>query len=328
MSDESKDMLKLALATAKKQFGDGAVFISSERTYNGDIISTGNLQLDLATGIGGLPRGKIVEVFGLEGSGKSTTTLTTIAEAQKLGLKALLVDVEHSYDKEYAKNLGVKIDELLISQPNCGEEALEITDIFSRSGAVQIIVVDSIAALVPQAEIEGEIGQATMGLQARLMGQAMRKLCVTAANNNVLIIFTNQIRMKMTSYGNPETVPGGYASRFFASIRIDCRRTGFIKEGDNILGVTCKYKICKNKCAAPYQEAEFSIIFGKGFDQMEMLINLASGANIIEKAGAWYSYKGEKLGQGLINASKFLTDNPKIYNEIEVAVRTFMRPNG
>lgn len=286
-------------------------------------ISTGSLGLDVALGIGGLPRGRIVEIYGPESSGKTTLTLQVIAEAQKAGGTAAFIDAEHALDPGYAEKIGVNVDDLLMSQPDTGEQALEIADMLVRSGAVDILVIDSVAALTPKAEIEGDMGDSHMGLQARLMSQALRKITGNVKRSNCMVIFINQIRMKIgVMFGSPETTTGGNALKFYASVRLDIRRIGAIKEGDEIVGNETRVKVVKNKMAPPFKQAEFQIIYGKGIFQLGEVVDLGVKQGLIGKAGAWYSYKGDKIGQGKANAAKFLQENPGIAEEIEQQIRT------
>lgn len=310
----------LAVSQIEKQYGKGAIMKLGEETVPGEIptISTGSLSLDLALGVGGLPRGRVVEIFGPEASGKTTLALHVIAEAQKKGGIAAFIDAEHALDVQYAKRLGVKIDDLLISQPDTGEQALEIAEILVRSGAVDVIVIDSVAALVPKAEIEGEMGDAHMGLQARLMSQALRKLTATISKSNTIVIFVNQIRMKIgVMFGNPETTTGGNALKFYSSIRLDIRRTASIKQGQDIIGSRTKVRVVKNKVAPPFKEVEFDIIHGEGISREGDILDLAVERNIVEKSGTWYTYHGDRIGQGRENAKQFLKERPKILEQIE-----------
>uniref|UniRef100_UPI00356739AD recombinase RecA n=1 Tax=Pseudomonas sp. TaxID=306 RepID=UPI00356739AD len=285
-------------------------------------ISTGSLGLDIALGIGGLPKGRIVEIYGPESSGKTTLTLSVIAEAQKLGATCAFVDAEHALDPEYAGKLGVNVDDLLVSQPDTGEQALEITDMLVRSNAVDVIVIDSVAALVPKAEIEGEMGDMHVGLQARLMSQALRKITGNIKNANCLVIFINQIRMKIgVMFGSPETTTGGNALKFYASVRLDIRRTGAVKEGDEVVGSETRVKVVKNKVAPPFRQAEFQILYGKGIYRNGEVIDLGVQHGLLEKSGAWYSYQGSKIGQGKANSAKYLEDNPEVARTIEGLVR-------
>ena len=313
----------------EKQFGKGAIMRLGEGTALPEVLvmSTGSLALDVALGCGGLPRGRIVEVFGPESSGKTTMALSVVAECQKRGGMAAFVDAEHALDINYAKKLGVRTDDLLVSQPDNGEQALEITDMLVRSGAVDIVVVDSVAALVPKAEIEGEMGDQHMGLQARLMSQALRKLTGSINKSNTLVIFINQIRMKIgVMFGNPETTTGGNALKFYASVRLDIRRIGAIKNGEEVVGNQTRVKVVKNKVSPPFREAEFEIMYGQGISREGEIIELGSAQNIIEKSGSWYSYKGERIGQGKENAREFLKNNPQVARDIEEQVRAKLLP--
>ncbi|MBR9726533.1 recombinase RecA [Shewanella intestini] len=315
--------LNAVLGQIEKQFGKGSIMkLGQDRTMDVETISTGSLSLDAALGAGGLPMGRIVEIYGPESSGKTTLTLEVIAAAQRQGKTCAFIDAEHALDPIYAKNLGVDIDNLLCSQPDTGEQALEICDALTRSGAVDVIIVDSVAALTPKAEIEGEIGDSHMGLAARMMSQAMRKLAGNLKQSNTLLIFINQIRMKIgVMFGNPETTTGGNALKFYASVRLDIRRTGAIKEGDEVVGNETRVKVVKNKIAAPFKQAEFQILYGKGINSTGELVDLGVANKIVEKAGAWYSYKGSKIGQGRANAGRHLIENPEIASEIEATLR-------
>jgi len=329
MDDNRKKALGAALGQIEKQFGKGAVMRLGDAGAARDIasVSTGSLGLDIALGIGGLPRGRIVEIYGPESSGKTTLTLHAIAEMQKQGGTAAFVDAEHALDPVYAEKLGVNIDDLLVSQPDTGEQALEITDMLVRSGAVDIVVVDSVAALTPKAEIEGEMGDSHMGLQARLMSQALRKLTANIKRSNTLVIFINQIRMKIgVMFGNPETTTGGNALKFYASVRLDIRRIGAIKKGDEILGNETRVKVVKNKVAPPFKQVEFDILYGEGISREGEVIDMGVQANIVEKSGAWYSYDGNRIGQGKDNVRTFLKENPAMASEIEAKVREIMLP--
>jgi recombination protein RecA len=322
--DEKFKALDLALSQIEKDFGKEAIMRLGEKHSREkvDSIPTGALPLDIAIGIGGIPRGRIIEIYGPESSGKSTLALCMVAQAQKLGGVAAYIDAEHAMDPEYAKKLGVDIDNLLISQPDSGEQGLEIADKLIRSGAVDIIIVDSVAALVPKAEIEGEMGDSFVGLQARLMSQALRKLTSNVAKSNTAIIFINQLRQKIgVMWGSPETTPGGLALKFYSSVRLDIRRIESVKKGDEILGNRVRVKVVKNKVAAPFRQAEFEIIFGQGVDRLGYLIDMGVNDGIIEKAGAFFSYKGERLGQGRDNVKIFLAANPPIADEIEERIR-------
>ncbi|MDI5832479.1 recombinase RecA (plasmid) [Shewanella xiamenensis] len=314
--------LEAVLGQIEKQFGKGTIMkLGDDRTMDVEVIPTGSKSLDVALGVGGLPRGRIVEIYGPESSGKTTLTLEVIAQAQQMGLTCAFIDAEHALDPVYAAKLGVKVDDLLCSQPDNGEQALEIVDALTRSGAVDVIIVDSVAALTPKAEIEGEIGDSHMGLAARMMSQAMRKLAGNLKQSNTLCIFINQIRMKIgVMFGNPETTTGGNALKFYASVRLDIRRTGPVKEGDEVIGSETKVKVVKNKVAAPFKQGEFQIIYGKGINRIGEVIDLAVKHNIIEKAGAWYSFDGSKLGQGKANSITYLSEQGPIFAEIEAAL--------
>jgi recombination protein RecA len=323
-NSEKAKALAAALAQIEKQFGKGTIMRLGEGEAIEDIqvVSTGSLGLDIALGVGGLPRGRVVEIYGPESSGKTTLTLQVIAEMQKIGGTCAFVDAEHALDVQYAQKLGVNLPDLLISQPDTGEQALEIVDSLVRSGAVDLIVVDSVAALTPKAEIEGEMGDSLPGLQARLMSQALRKLTATIKKTNCMVIFINQIRMKIgVMFGSPETTTGGNALKFYASVRIDIRRTGTIKKGDDAIGNETKVKIVKNKVAPPFKTAEFDILFGEGISREGEIIDMGVNAKIIEKSGAWYAYNGEKIGQGRDNAREFLRENTELAHEIENKVR-------
>jgi recombination protein RecA len=322
-----KKALEMALATIEKQFGKGAIMkLDNDNKEKIPVIPTGCLGLDLAIGVGGVPKGRIIEIFGPESSGKTTLTLHIAAECQKQGGTVAFVDAEHALDTNYASKLGVDIPNTLVSQPDSGEQALEITDMLVRSGAVDLLIVDSVAALTPKAELEGEMGDSHMGLQARLMSQALRKLTGSISRSNCTVIFINQLRMKIgVMFGNPETTTGGNALKFYASLRLDIRRIGAIKEGDNVVGNRTKVKVVKNKVAPPFKEIEFDIMYGAGISAEGDLVDLASEQKIINKAGAWYSYKEEKIGQGRENVKKYLLDNPKLMNEIKQEV---LKANG
>ena len=331
MSNENRSKaLATALSAIEKQFGKGAVMRMGDESRQAiPSISTGSLGLDIALGIGGLPKGRIVEIYGPESSGKTTLTLSVIAQAQKAGCTCAFVDAEHALDPEYAGKLGVNVDDLLVSQPDTGEQALEITDMLVRSNAVDVIVVDSVAALVPKAEIEGEMGDMHVGLQARLMSQALRKITGNIKNANCLVIFINQIRMKIgVMFGSPETTTGGNALKFYASVRLDIRRTGGVKEGEEVVGSETRVKVVKNKVAPPFRQAEFQIVYGAGINKAGEIVDLACAKGIIEKSGAWYSYQGCKIGQGKGNASSYLTLNPPVMTEIEEAVRKAYQTSG
>ena len=323
MDDNKKRALAAALGQIERQFGKGAVMRMGDHERQAiPAISTGSLGLDIALGIGGLPKGRIVEIYGPESSGKTTLTLSVIAEAQKNGATCAFVDAEHALDPEYAGKLGVNVDDLLVSQPDTGEQALEITDMLVRSNAVDVIIVDSVAALVPKAEIEGEMGDMHVGLQARLMSQALRKITGNIKNANCLVIFINQIRMKIgVMFGSPETTTGGNALKFYASVRLDIRRTGAVKEGDEVVGSETRVKIVKNKVSPPFRQAEFQILYGKGIYRNGEIIDLGVSQGLVEKSGAWYAYQGNKIGQGKANAAKYLAENPAIGAEIEKQIR-------
>jgi len=328
--DENKQKaLAAALGQIEKQFGKGSIMrLGEDRSMDVETISTGSLSLDIALGAGGLPMGRIVEIYGPESSGKTTLTLQVIASAQREGKTCAFIDAEHALDPIYAKKLGVDINNLLCSQPDTGEQALEICDALARSGAVDVIIVDSVAALTPKAEIEGEIGDSHMGLAARMMSQAMRKLAGNLKQSNTLLIFINQIRMKIgVMFGNPETTTGGNALKFYASVRLDIRRIGAVKDGDNVIGSETRVKVVKNKIAAPFKQAEFQILYGEGINVHGELVDLGVKHKIIEKAGAWYSYKGEKIGQGKANASNFLKENKPMAAEIEKLLRETLLNN-
>ena len=317
--DEREKALNDALAQIQKQFGKGAIMkLGETSSLNIETISTGSISLDLATGVGGVPKGRIVEIYGPESSGKTTLTLHIVAEAQKKGGKCAFIDAEHALDPVYAKNLGVKVDELLVSQPDTGEQALEICDMLARSGALDVIVIDSVAALVPKAEIQGEMGDSHMGLQARLMSQALRKIAGTVNRSNTCVIFINQLREKIgVMFGNPETTTGGRALKFYASMRLDVRRVETIKSGDQMLGNRTRVKIVKNKVAPPFKQAEFDIMYGEGISKAGDILDCAVEAKIIEKAGSWYSFEGNRIGQGRENVKKWLEDNPATLDIIE-----------
>jgi len=324
VDEQKKQALKVALGQIEKQFGKGSVMFLGEEESRTDIeaVSTGSLSLDIALGIGGLPRGRVVEIYGPESSGKTTLALHVIAEMQKLGGTAAFIDAEHALDPTYAKRLGVNTDDLLISQPDTGEQALEITDMLVRSGGVDIVVVDSVAALTPKAEIEGEMGSSHMGLQARLMSQALRKLTSNIKKTNTMVIFINQLRMKIgVMFGNPETTTGGNALKFYASVRLDIRRIGAIKKGDEVLGNETRVKVLKNKVAPPFKKAEFQILYNQGISRESEVIDLGVELGLVEKAGAWYSVDGERIGQGKDNSRDYLKDNSEICKKIEVKIR-------
>ena len=324
MDDNKAKALAAALAQIDKQFGKGSIMRMGDGNVERDIqvVSTGSLGLDIALGLGGLPRGRVVEIYGPESSGKTTLTLQVIAEMQKIGGTAAFIDAEHALDVGYAGKLGVDIDNLLISQPDTGEQALEIADMLVRSGGVDIVVIDSVAALTPKAEIEGEMGDQLPGLQARLMSQALRKLTANIKRTNTLVIFINQIRMKIgVMFGNPETTTGGNALKFYASVRMDIRRTGTIKKGDEVVGSETRVKVVKNKVAPPFREAHFDILYGEGISREGEIIDLGVDRKIVDKSGAWYSYGGDKIGQGKDNSREFLRANPALAREIENRVR-------
>src|ERR1700757_2347585 len=324
MADERGKAIELAVSQIEKQFGKGSIMRlgSKEAIVPISVIPTGSISFDAALGVGGFPRGRVVEVFGPESSGKTTITLQVIAEAQKTGGMAAFVDAEHALDPAYAKKLGVDVDNLLVSQPDYGEQALEITEALVRSNAIDVLVVDSVAALVPKAELDGEMGDSHMGLQARLMSQALRKLTGTVSKSRTCLIFINQIREKIgVMFGNPETTTGGKALKFYSSVRIDIRRIGAVKDGDVVVGSRTKVKIVKNKVAAPFRDAEFDILYGEGISREGDLLDLASNHNIVEKSGSWYSYKGERIGQGRENARQFLKDNKDVMAKLDTEVR-------
>ena len=324
MDDNKTKALAAALAQIEKQFGKGSIMKMGDGSVYNDIqvVSTGSLGLDIALGIGGLPRGRVVEIYGPESSGKTTLALQVIAEMQKLGGTAAFIDAEHALDPTYAQKLGVNLDELLISQPDTGEQALEITDMLVRSASVDVVVVDSVAALVPKAEIEGEMGDSLPGLQARLMSQALRKLTANINRTNTLVIFINQIRMKIgVMFGSPETTTGGNALKFYASVRLDIRRIGSIKKGDEVIGNETRVKVVKNKVAPPFREAIFDILYGEGTSREGEIIELGVIHKLVEKSGSWYAYKGDKIGQGKDNAREYLKTNPQIAEEIEAKIR-------
>jgi recombination protein RecA len=331
MDENRKKALSAALSQIEKQFGKGSVMRLGDGTSIRDIetVSTGSLGLDIALGIGGLPKGRVVEIYGPEASGKTTMTLQVVAEIQKQGGTAAFVDAEHALDPTYAGAVGVNVDDLLISQPDTGEQALEITDMLVRSGAVDLVVVDSVAALTPKAEIEGEMGDTHVGLQARLMSQALRKLTANIKRSNCLVIFINQIRMKIgVMFGSPETTTGGNALKFYSSVRLDIRRIGAIKKGDEVLGNETRVKVVKNKVAPPFKKAEFEILYGQGVSREGEIIDLGVANGIVVKSGSWYSYKGDRVGQGKENAREYLIENPKVAAEIEKQLRARLLPSG
>jgi len=329
MEDNRKKALSAALSQIEKQFGKGSVMRLGEHSASNDIevVSTGSLGLDIALGIGGVPRGRVVEVYGPEASGKTTLTLSIIAQAQKLGGVAAFVDAEHALDPVYAEKLGVNVKELLISQPDTGEQALEITDMLVRSGAVDIVVIDSVAALTPKAEIEGEMGEMQVGLQARLMSQALRKLTGNIKRSNTIVVFINQIRMKIgVMFGTPETTTGGNALKFYASLRLDIRRIGAIKNGEEVVGNQTRVKVVKNKVSPPFREAEFEILYGQGISREGEIIDMGALHGLVEKSGSWYAYEGERIGQGKDNARAYLQQHPEIAAKIETALRNRLLP--
>ena len=329
MDDNRKKALSAALSQIEKQFGKGSVMRMGDTTSLHDIqtIPTGSLGLDIALGVGGVPKGRVVEIYGPESSGKTTLTLHIVAQAQRQGGTAAFVDAEHALDPAYAEKLGVNIDELLVSQPDTGEQALEITDMLVRSGAVDVVVIDSVAALTPKAEIEGEMGDSHVGLQARLMSQALRKLTGNIKRSNCLVIFINQIRMKIgVMFGNPETTTGGNALKFYASVRLDIRRTGAIKKGDEVVGNETRVKVVKNKIAPPFKQTNFEILYGQGISWEGELIELGVKQGIIDKSGTWYSYNGDRIGQGKENVRTFLKENPDVAQEIEGRIRDLVFP--
>jgi recombination protein RecA len=322
-SKEKDKAVELAVSQIERQYGKGAIMKLGADAMPGEIpvVSTGSLSLDIALGVGGLPKGRVVEIFGPEASGKTTLALHAVAEMQKKGGVAAFIDAEHALDVHYAKKLGVKTDDLLISQPDTGEQALEIAEILIRSNAVDVIVIDSVAALVPKAEIEGDMGDAHMGLQARLMSQALRKLTATISKSNSLLVFINQIRMKIgIMFGNPETTTGGNALKFYASVRLDIRRMAAIKQGQDVIGSRTKVRIVKNKVAPPFKEVEFDLIHGEGISREGDVLDLAADKNIVEKSGTWYSYQGQRIGQGRENSKQFLKENPKILEQMEAEI--------
>jgi len=330
VDENRKKALTAALGQIERQFGKGAVMrMGDQQAVDVPAISTGSLALDIALGIGGVPRGRVVEIYGPESSGKTTLTLQVVAEAQKAGGTAAFVDAEHALDPTYAEKLGVDVDDLLVSQPDTGEQALEISDMLVRSGAVDVVVVDSVAALTPKAEIEGEMGDSHVGLQARLMSQALRKLTANIKRSNTLVIFINQIRMKIgVMFGSPETTTGGNALKFYSSVRMDIRRIGAIKKGDEVIGNETRVKVVKNKMAPPFKEAHFEILYGEGISRVGEIIEMGVKEGLIDKAGAWYSYNGDRIGQGKENARQFLKDNPEIAQDLENTLRERLLPKG
>ncbi|SJN55743.1 recombinase A [Vibrio ruber DSM 16370] len=329
MDENKQKALAAALGQIEKQFGKGSIMrLGDNRAMDVETISTGSLSLDIALGAGGLPMGRIVEIYGPESSGKTTLTLEVIAAAQREGKTCAFIDAEHALDPVYAKKLGVDIEALLVSQPDTGEQALEICDALARSGAIDVMVIDSVAALTPKAEIEGEMGDSHMGLQARMLSQAMRKLTGNLKQSNCMCIFINQIRMKIgVMFGNPETTTGGNALKFYASVRLDIRRTGSIKEGDEVVGNETRIKVVKNKIAAPFKEANTQIMYGQGFNREGELVDLGVKHKLVEKAGAWYSYNGDKIGQGKANACKYLRENPEVAKVIDHKIREMLLSN-
>ncbi|MBT8061785.1 MAG: recombinase RecA [Gammaproteobacteria bacterium] len=327
MDNNRKQALSAALTQIERQFGKGAIMRMGDdsRALDVEVISTGSLTLDVALGVGGLPKGRVVEIYGPEASGKTTLTLHAVAEAQKLGGTAAFVDAEHALDPQYAERLGVNVEDLLVSQPDTGEQALEITDMLVRSGAVDIVVVDSVAALTPKAEIEGEMGDTHVGLQARLMSQALRKLTGNIKRSNCMVIFINQIRMKIgVMFGSPETTTGGNALKFYSSVRLDIRRIGAIKKGDEVIGNQTRVKVVKNKIAPPFKQAEFEILYGQGISRHGEILDLGVANNLVDKSGAWYSYNGDRIGQGKENSRQFLIENPDVAEDIDRKLRELL----
>ncbi len=326
MEDNKAKALKVAMDQIEKQYGKGAIMrLGDNKITDVDALPTGSLSLDIALGIGGLPCGRIVEIYGPESSGKTTLTLEVISEAQKLGKTCAFIDAEHALDPIYAAKIGVKVEDLLVSQPDTGEQALEICDMLVRSGSVDVIIVDSVAALTPKAEIEGDMGESHVGLQARLMSQALRKLTGSIKNANCLCIFINQIRMKIgVMFGNPETTTGGQALKFYSSVRLEIRRTGSVKNGDEVVGSETKVKVVKNKVAPPFKQAEFDILYNQGISKESEIVDLGVKCGIVSKSGAWFSYNGEKIGQGKSNAAKFFMEHPDVANEVERQIREQM----
>lgn len=327
MDENRNKALAAALSQIEKQFGKGSIMRlgASDSIKDIEVISTGSLGLDIALGVGGLPRGRVIEIYGPESSGKTTLTLQVIAEVQKIGGTAAFIDAEHALDPQYAQKIGINVQELLISQPDNGEQALEIVDMLVRSGSLDVVVIDSVAALTPRAEIEGEMGEPQMGLQARLMSQALRKLAANIKRSNTMVIFINQIRMKIgVMFGNPETTTGGNALKFYASVRLDIRRIGAIKKGDEVLGNETRVKVVKNKVAPPFKKAEFDILYGEGISREGEILELGVLHNLVEKSGAWYAYNGEKIGQGKDNAREYLKQHSKIAKEIELKIRSIV----
>jgi len=326
--DNKKRALSAALAQIEKQFGKGTVMRMGDRTLEAiEVVSTGSLGLDIALGIGGLPRGRIVEIYGPESSGKTTLTLQIVASVQRMGGTAAFVDAEHALDPSYAEKLGVNVDDLLVSQPDTGEQALEVTDMLVRSNAVDVVIIDSVAALTPKAEIEGEMGDTHVGLQARLMSQALRKLTGNIKRSNCLVVFINQIRLKIgVMFGSPETTTGGNALKFYASVRLDIRRIGSVKRGEEVIGSETRVKVVKNKTAPPFRQAEFEILYGEGASREGEIVDLGVTCGLIEKSGAWYSYKGDRIGQGKENARQYLREHPALTNELDALIRAQLMP--
>ncbi|MBE7419812.1 MAG: recombinase RecA [Ideonella sp.] len=327
LNTEKAKALQAALAQIEKQFGKGSIMRlgDGEAVEQIEVVSTGSLGLDIALGVGGLPRGRVIEIYGPESSGKTTLTLQVVAQMQKLGGTCAFIDAEHALDTGYAQKLGVNLQELLISQPDTGEQALEIVDSLVRSGSVDLVIIDSVAALTPKAELEGEMGDSLPGLQARLMSQALRKLTATIKKTNCMVVFINQIRMKIgVMFGNPETTTGGNALKFYSSVRLDIRRTGSIKKAEEVIGSETKVKVVKNKVAPPFKHAEFDILYGEGISREGEVVDLGAAAGVLEKSGSWYAYNGEKIGQGKDNAREFLRENPDIAHEIENKIRESM----
>jgi recombination protein RecA len=326
--DNKKRALSAALAQIEKQFGKGTVMRMGDRTLEAiEVVSTGSLGLDIALGIGGLPRGRIVEIYGPESSGKTTLTLQIVASVQRMGGTAAFVDAEHALDPSYAEKLGVNVDDLLVSQPDTGEQALEVTDMLVRSNAVDVVIIDSVAALTPKAEIEGEMGDTHVGLQARLMSQALRKLTGNIKRSNCLVVFINQIRLKIgVMFGSPETTTGGNALKFYASVRLDIRRIGSVKKGEEVIGSETRVKVVKNKTAPPFRQAEFEILYGEGASREGEIVDLGVTCGLIEKSGAWYSYKGDRIGQGKDNARQYLREHPALTNDLDALIRAQLMP--
>jgi recombination protein RecA len=326
--DNKKRALSAALSQIEKQFGKGTVMRMGDRALEAiEVVSTGSLGLDIALGIGGLPRGRIVEIYGPESSGKTTLTLQIVASVQRMGGTAAFVDAEHALDPSYAEKLGVNVDDLLVSQPDTGEQALEVTDMLVRSNAVDVVIIDSVAALTPKAEIEGEMGDTHVGLQARLMSQALRKLTGNIKRSNCLVVFINQIRLKIgVMFGSPETTTGGNALKFYASVRLDIRRIGSVKKGEEVIGSETRVKVVKNKTAPPFRQAEFEILYGEGASREGEIVDLGVTCGLIEKSGAWYSYKGDRIGQGKDNARQYLREHPALTNDLDALIRAQLMP--